>query len=125
MFSVSALAEPIGNWISGIFEETSSKAPSANGVGSFNTDEEIAKLQEESGIFCSSYGTYFRLGVTPTEEFPAYIQAAKILGTNILRLWCGNKSPQNYTEEEKEAIYAQGREVAKMAEEAGVILCME
>jgi len=87
--------------------------------------QEIAKLQEESGIFCSSYGTYFRIGVTPIEEFPAYIQAAKTLGTNILRLWCGNKSPENYTDEEKESIYAQSRELAKMAEAAGVILCME
>ena len=53
--------------------------------------EKIAKLQENYGISCCSYGTYFRLGVTPVAELPAYIQAAKTLGTNILRLWCGSK----------------------------------
>ena len=29
---------------------------------------EIASLQKEYGIECSSYGTYFRLGETPIEE---------------------------------------------------------
>ena len=47
----------------------------------------IAALQQEKGIICSSYGTYFRLCVTPIEELPKYIHAAKTLGTNILRLW--------------------------------------
>ena len=28
----------------------------------------IANLQKEYNIKCSSYGTYFRIGVTPTEE---------------------------------------------------------
>ena len=27
--------------------------------------EELAKLQKQYGIACCSYGTYFRLGVTP------------------------------------------------------------
>jgi len=87
--------------------------------------EEIVRLQKEYGISCSSYGTYFRIGVNATEELPAYIRAAKKLGTNILRLWCGNKHPEEYTAEELEALYSQCRELAKMAEEAGVILCME
>ena len=50
---------------------------------------EIAELQSRYGICCSSYGTYFRLGETPMEELGSYMQAAKILGTDILRVWCG------------------------------------
>ena len=53
---------------------------------------EIADLQAAYGITCSSYGTYFRLGKTPLSELCAYIAAAKILGTDTLRLWCGTKS---------------------------------
>ena len=52
----------------------------------------IAALQAQYGITCSSYGTYFRLGVTPIEELEAYIAAAVLLGTDVLRLWCGAKS---------------------------------
>ena len=88
--------------------------------------EEIARMQKESGISCSSYGTYYHIGKEKTEEIYDYIKAAKILGTNILRLWCGSGKPcAEFTQEEREAIYAQGRELAKIAEQENVILCME
>lgn len=87
--------------------------------------EEIATLQTRYGITCCSYGTYFRLGVTPMKELSGYIAAAKILGTDILRLWCGNKNSEEYTEEEKEHLFRKCREAASLAERNGVILCME
>ena len=86
---------------------------------------EIAALQKEYGIFCSSYGTYFRLGETPIEELEAYIQAAKILGTNILRLWCGVKSGKDMTNEERDALLDVCGKAANVAEESGVTLCLE
>lgn len=87
--------------------------------------EKIARLQADHGVVCCSYGTYFRLGVTPVEELPGYIEAAKILGAPILRLWCGSKNSEEYTEREREALFCQCREAAAMAEKAGVVLCME
>ena len=87
--------------------------------------EEIALLQKNYGITCCSYGTYFRLGVTPMEELPAYIAAAKLLGTDILRLWCGNKNSEEYTEEEKAFLFRACREAGAIAERNGVTLCME
>lgn len=85
----------------------------------------IAQLQKEAGLYCSSYGTYFRLGENPTEELISYIEAAKILGTDILRLWCGNKNYEDYTEEERSFIIEESKKAAKIAEREGVILCME
>ncbi|MBQ3508092.1 MAG: TIM barrel protein [Clostridia bacterium] len=87
--------------------------------------QEIARLQEVYGIICSSYGTYFRLGYTPLEELPDYITAAKILGTNILRLWGGTRKGEDMTEEELADFTDTCRKAASMAEEAGVILCLE
>jgi len=87
--------------------------------------EEIALLQKNYAIACCSYGTYFRLGVTPMEELPAYIAAAKLLGTDILRLWCGNKNSEEYTEEEKAFLFRACREAGAIAERNGVTLCME
>lgn len=87
--------------------------------------QHIVQLQKSYGVNCCSYGTYFRLGETPLEELPGYIRAAKMLGTNILRLWIKWKRPWDYTEEEKQDLFTQCREAAKIAEEAGVILCME
>lgn len=87
--------------------------------------DEIVALQEEYGITCSSYGTYFRLGETPIEELENYISAAKRLGTDILRLWCGVKSGEDMTPEEKDFLVGQCREAAQIAAKHGVTLCME
>lgn len=86
---------------------------------------EIVKLQEKYGVTCCSYGTYFRLAVTPIEELAGYIRAAKMLGTDILRLWCGNKKSEDFTLQEKTFLFGQCKKAAAMAEEAGVMLCME
>ncbi len=85
----------------------------------------IAELQKEYGILCSSYGTYFRLGETPIDELESYITAAKILGTDILRLWCGTKSGEAYSDPEKQALIDQCKNAAQIAKKAGVTLCME
>lgn len=85
----------------------------------------IAALQKQYGITCCSYGTYFRLGVTPLAELEAYIEAAKLLGTDILRLWCGSKNSEEYSEGEKQALFAQCSLAADLAQKHGVTLCME
>jgi sugar phosphate isomerase/epimerase len=85
----------------------------------------IALAQKAAGIQCCSYGTYFRFGVNKPEELLDYIKAAKLLGTDILRLWCGTKGSREYTAEELEAVYADCRTAAKIAEAHGVTLCME
>ncbi len=87
--------------------------------------KEIVDLQREYGISCSSYGTYFRLGVTPIEELEGYIAAAKLLGTDILRLWCGAKSGADMTEEEREFLISECRMAAEIAERSDVTLCLE
>lgn len=86
---------------------------------------EIVKLQKKYGIECSSYGTYFRLCETPIEELENYVKAAKILGTDVLRLWCGAKSGAEMTETEKSKLLSLCRQAAEIAEANGVTLCME
>ena len=87
--------------------------------------QEIAALQKKYGIRCCSYGTYFELGLTPLEELPGYIEAARILGTHILRLWAGVKKSDDYTKEERDDLFAQCRQAAAIAKAHNVILCME
>ena len=50
---------------------------------------EIKKECEANGITCCSYGTYYRIGQNTDSEIMPYIEAAKILGTDVLRLWGG------------------------------------
>lgn len=87
--------------------------------------KEIAEVQAAAGIKCSSYGTYFTLGETPVDELKYYIEAAKILGTDILRLWCGTKSGENYTDSEKKNLIEQSVKAAEIAATEDVTLCME
>ncbi len=87
--------------------------------------EELAELQREMGIICSSYGTYFRLGEAPVEELEAYAAAAKRLGTSVLRLWCGSKSGATLAREARQALVADCLRAAELAEKQGVTLCME
>lgn len=87
--------------------------------------EKIAEMQEKYGIKCSSYGTYFRLGATPIEELADYISAAKILGTDTLRFWCGVKGSADYTDVEWEDLMLLCKSAAAIAEKESVKLCME
>lgn len=87
--------------------------------------EQLAALQKQYGISCCSYGTYFRLGHSPMEELPQYIHAAKILGTNILRLWAGRKKISDCTPEERALFIAECKKAAAIAKEYDVILCLE
>ncbi len=87
--------------------------------------EELACLQKQYGIACSSYGTYFRLGIHNAEELKEYIKAAKLLGTDILRIWCGNKNSEKYSEEEKAYLFSEAEKAAATAEREGVVLCLE
>ncbi len=86
---------------------------------------EIATLCEKEKIDICSYGTYFRLGQSPIEELPLYIRAAKLLGTDVLRLWCGVKGYDAYTDEEFSSLVAVCKTAAELAEKNGVTLCME
>lgn len=85
----------------------------------------LKHLQEKYRITCSSYGTYFRLGKDPIEELFSYITAARLLGTSVLRLWCGNKNSEDYSEEERAELMDACKEAAKIAQKEQVIFCME
>ncbi len=92
---------------------------------------DIAKLREAAnictryGLIACSYGTYYTIGENSLEEIYPYIDAAKILGTKILRLWCGSKGSEAYTREEREQLFADCRILAEIAEKAGIVLGME
>lgn len=86
---------------------------------------EIAELQAKYNIKCSSYGSYFRIGQNSIDELQKYIRSAKILGTKIIRIWCGTKGSSEYSNEETEILINECISTAKIAEENDVILCLE
>ena len=87
--------------------------------------QEIVALQQKYGMACSSYGTYLNVENASAESLQAHVDAAKTLGTRILRLWCGSKRGDQMTDAERDAFFARCREVAEVAEKKDVIFCME
>ena len=85
----------------------------------------LVRMQDQYGFACSSYGTYFRLGETPLDELLDYVRAAKLLGTRVLRLWCGSKSGADMNQQERNELLEICRRASKIAEENDVLLCME
>lgn len=86
---------------------------------------EIAALQSSHGIACSSYGSYFRLGTDSIDALKGYIDAAHILGTNVIRVWCGDRSCDKYNERERDALISDCIAAAEIAKVEGVTLCTE
>ncbi len=87
--------------------------------------ERIAGIQKVYGISTSSYGTYFRIGQTDMSELCGYIKAAKMLGTDQLRLWCGVKGSAEFDAHDRNKLFAECSEAAGIAEAEGVVLSME
>ena len=85
----------------------------------------LAAACRDAGLACCSYGTYFRLGVTPLAELDRYFRGAEILGTDVLRLWCGGKSGADMTTGERETLIGECRKAAELAERAGMTVCLE
>ena len=85
----------------------------------------LSELQKKYGISCSSYGTYFRIGVSEKSEIYAIIKAAGILGTDVIRLWAGNLSSKEVMGELKERFFLECRQLSEIARDNGVKFCLE
>ncbi len=87
--------------------------------------QDIVNLQKQYGIECCSYGTYFRVGKDSVEDIRKYITAAKALGTNVLRIWCGTESSCDYSECQTQELIDDCKALAAIAAEENVTLCTE
>lgn len=87
--------------------------------------DSLRTLCRDNGISVSSYGTYFRIGQNKPGELETYIKAADRLGTDVLRLWCGDKPYRAYAQDEFSRLVEECHSLEKTARKAGVQLCME
>ncbi len=87
--------------------------------------KEIAELQNKYGIKCCSYGTYFRMGKNKPQEIIPYIKAAKTLGADVLRIWCGCSASEKCKECGKHNLFDEAKWLSRIAQNEGVKLCLE
>ncbi len=86
--------------------------------------EKIKADSEALGIKTVTYGSYFRVGVNPNEEFPKYLESAKALGSSVIRIWA-YRSVKTTEGEEWEKVVCAAKEMCKMAEPYGIKICLE
>lgn len=87
----------------------------------------VKELTRVHGLCTSSYGSYYRLGVSrgPAADFSPYLQTAVWLGAPVIRIWGGNRRSADLTDVEFSAMAAEAAEIADMAAPAGIRLALE
>ena len=87
--------------------------------------EHVVARSREAGISTPTYGSYFRIGVTPREQFPALCEVAEALGASTVRVWGGSRAITPNDGEEWAAFVTETRAVAEMASERGISVALE
>lgn len=87
--------------------------------------KEITKMSREEGISISSYGSYYRIGKDKPEDIKPYLEAANLLGTDCMRIWCDEKGSADIDSARFGELVTDGRKIAEIAATFGVKLCLE
>ncbi len=90
--------------------------------------QSVGKMTERAGLSVSSYGSYYRVGVSEkyeTDEFKRVLNTAKCLKAPVIRVWAYNKNFEEAAREEYLTFVAQCRKISKLCEEAKISLAFE
>ena len=82
-------------------------------------------LKKKYGINIISYGSYFRLLENTVDDFKDILETASLVGAKIIRIWMGNKSSKNTSDDEFNKMVADTKQIAKMAQEKNIIIGFE
>lgn len=87
--------------------------------------ENIRYKQEKLGISCSSYGSYYKIGLDDPFTLPKQIATAITLKADCMRVWCGNKNSENYDKNEKRILFSEAEKAAEIAMLNNKPICLE
>lgn len=85
--------------------------------------KKVSEITKKAGLEVSSYGTYYRLG--QNMDIVPYFETAKILNTDILRVWAGGNGSAEIPSEVRKSMVAEAKEVCKKAAEYGLKIQFE
>ena len=91
---------------------------------------ELRRQAEELGLTFCALGSYYRPGSHPTYDGHAVtkenqLAAAQALGAPIVRIWPGEASHAATAPEARERLYAEIRDFADAAQDAGMLVVLE
>ena len=85
--------------------------------------KKVSEITKKAGLEVSSYGTYYRLG--QNMDIVPYLETAKVLETDILRIWAGAGGSAEIPSEVRKSMVAEAKEVCKKAAEYGMKIQFE
>ncbi len=91
--------------------------------GDIKLAREIRKMTEDAGLEVSSYGSYYRLGTNA--DIVPYLESAKELGTDEIRVWAGGQNSSYVLPNAREALILEAKEISRKAAEYGITISTE
>jgi 3-dehydroshikimate dehydratase len=91
--------------------------------GDTRAAREVRQLTEAADLRVLAYGSYFRF--RPGDAFEPVLETAVALGAPLIRIWAGDRSSAQASAQERVAIAAESRRIARLASQAGVTLAYE
>ena len=85
----------------------------------------VARLSREFGLRICSYGSYYRAGDDPDEQFAIVARAAVLLGAPRVRVWAGVRGSEQASPAERERVGRALQSAADLAAERGLELALE
>lgn len=91
--------------------------------GDVATAKEVLAMTKDAGLEVSSYGSYYRLGMK--HDIIPYLESARALGTNEIRIWAGFNPSAYTTLDARRALIAEAKEISRKAADFGITLSTE
>lgn len=87
--------------------------------------KEVRKLMDKEGLITSSYGSYYRVGVSNPDEFCDIIKTAQILNTSTIRVWAGVLKSNEANNNDWQNVISDAIRIAKLAKEEKIDIAFE
>lgn len=86
---------------------------------------DVRDAGRDRGVEVASYGSYYRAGSDPADDFPAVLASAVALGAPRIRIWAGTLGSAQASADQRRAVVTATRAAAEQAADAGVTLAFE
>ncbi|MFV2020706.1 sugar phosphate isomerase/epimerase family protein [Micromonospora sp. LOL_023] len=85
----------------------------------------VRAASQDRGVAVASYGSYFRAGGDPAEDFAPVLASAVALGAPRIRIWAGTVGSGEASADQRHAVGHATRAAAEQAAAAGIELSFE
>jgi len=85
----------------------------------------VREMTQDAGLDVSSYGSYYRVGVSDPDEFGPIVDTACELGAPTIRIWAGNQGSEISDDRYRSRVVNLSREAAALAAQVSTKVAFE